>query len=82
MIRSLAFLVMAVATACDAPEVGDDHAAPPPPGGDRQTPIPIGCDVSPATGRIRERHSDDPDYWIEALVFGASESAAQNDGDE
>ena len=27
MNRSLAFLVMAVAAACDAPEVGDDHAA-------------------------------------------------------
>ena len=82
MIRSLAFVFMAVATACGAPEVSDDQAAPPPPGGDSRTPTPIGCAVSLAADPKRESPSDDPDYWIEALVFGASESAAEDGGGE
>jgi hypothetical protein len=75
MIRVLMFLVMAVATACGAPEARDDQAAPSSPGGDSRTPTPVGCDVSLAADPTRERHSDDPDYWIDALVFGASDVA-------
>lgn len=82
MIRPLAFLVMVVATACGAPEDRDDQVAPSSPSSDRQTPTPIAGGVSPAADPMRERHLDDPDYWIEAMVFGGSESAAQDGGGE
>ena len=82
MIRSLAFLAMAVATACGAPEVREDRAATSPPGGDGRTPTPTECDDSLALDPMRESPTDDPDYWIEALVFGASESAAEDGGGE
>lgn len=82
MFRSLALMVLVVTTACGASGVRTERAAPPSPAGEGRIPTPFECDESPAPDPIHERRPDDPDYWIEALVFGASGVADQEAGGE
>lgn len=82
MIRSFMLLVMAVTTACGVRGVCTERDAPSSPGAETGTPTPIGPADSPVVQPNREKPPDDPDYWIEAMVFGGSEAVDQKAGGE
>jgi len=82
MIRPFALLVMVVTTACGAPEVRTEWIDPLSPAAESMTPIAIGCDDLLVGKSTHERPSDDPDYWLEALVFGASNVVDQENVDD
>ena len=88
MVREFMLMALAVMTACGAPEIGSRHPEPVSSNEEPErrilglTPVPsdgagnaggADFDDAPVTDPEWAIRKDDPDYWLEALVFGVAD---------